>query len=170
MCKTALAEHEWNIGTGITFFYENGSTYSIWYKVGGGGGHSLTVRNLTISSVILGDAGGHLARQHRSLISMGVHSLENRALFFPLFRAVCGSVHRQHTSPLGVCGDENFLQDIMAWFDSMGLSAEDETSLRDLIGIVSEYEASLDLVNPNDHAIYEESLDDEECTSCCLIL
>ena len=29
VCKTTLEEHKWNIGTGITFFYENGSTYSI---------------------------------------------------------------------------------------------------------------------------------------------
>lgn len=51
ICSSHLAEHH---DTDLRFEYcpEPGKIYSIWHRVGGGGGHQLHVRNLKIKSLL----------------------------------------------------------------------------------------------------------------------
>jgi len=53
-CTDFDAEHDWK-PLRLQFLVEEGKRYFVWYKVGGGGGHELFLRNPVVHSLIYGN-------------------------------------------------------------------------------------------------------------------
>jgi len=56
ICSSHLAEHQWTKFS-FEFMPQIGKVYSIWYKVGGGGGHELCVKNAKFRSLVYDPTG-----------------------------------------------------------------------------------------------------------------
>ena len=51
ICTSHLAEHEWS-KLRLEFVPLPGKVYSLWYKVGGGGGHAIKAKNVKFKSLV----------------------------------------------------------------------------------------------------------------------
>lgn len=51
ICTSHLAEHKWS-KLRLEFVPQPGKVYSLWYKVGGGGGHELEAKNVKFRSLV----------------------------------------------------------------------------------------------------------------------
>lgn len=138
VCETPIAEHYWERRS-MTYHNNFGSTYSLWYRVGGGGGHSLSIRNLGFRSLVHDDPQGTLVAQQKALLSFGGFGPSTSGAAFPsLLQAVCKCLRRHRISSEST--ESTPFKDIIEWFDSAGLSTKTEQSLTALETLASEME------------------------------
>jgi hypothetical protein len=68
--ETPLASHT-NSRFSLKFSIADDETYSLWYKVGAGGGHALSVYNLRLQIIIFDGRGRHLEKNFSAMVQRG---------------------------------------------------------------------------------------------------
>jgi hypothetical protein len=82
---TEMAPHEWG-HVSLTFAPREGEAYYMWYRVGGGGGHELHIKDCRLETFVFDDMDSSFSNTYQVLYNLGVVSCLNLApLLPPLF-------------------------------------------------------------------------------------
>uniref|UniRef100_A0A7S2MNQ0 Uncharacterized protein n=1 Tax=Helicotheca tamesis TaxID=374047 RepID=A0A7S2MNQ0_9STRA len=136
VCHTTNdAEHDWR-PLRLEFQPEEGKRYFIWFKVGGGGGHELFVKDLKQQDLIYDNFGGYLVRQHRSLLSKG--ALDENPLVSLLLKSIA-KYAQQSFAEDGTSMDES----IFGTLESLGLSPSNKDAMDALLLLASSMHSAM---------------------------
>jgi hypothetical protein len=111
--ESPLAPHE-QAPLRMSFNYSPSKSYYLWYRVGGGGGHRLTVRNLTVHAVIYDHTDRLLLSNYDALKSQNGLPI-NSAFYLNVLHATAQSVVAQLEN------GQNADSHLVTLFDSSGI-------------------------------------------------
>jgi len=131
VCSTDCdAEHDWR-PLRLQFLVEEGKRYFVWYKVGGGGGHELFLRNPVVHSLIYDNYEGYLVRQQRALVAKGAYG--DAPLFPLLLRAVALYAQCSFADD----GESMINKSIIDALEDLGLSTSNKNAMDALVVLAS---------------------------------
>lgn len=131
----------------IVWSPREGATYDLWSKVGGGGGHQLTLQQGRSQVLIYDDDERNYSRNFNLLVTPNV--LQGR--FYPcLLKAVCQSLRQQlvHSMPL----DETLKAFLEEWH--LSVTERSLQAMEDIVDDVGQYKAQL----AEEVAVFQEEL------------
>jgi hypothetical protein len=79
---TEMAPHEWG-HVELTFTPREGEVYYLWYRVGGGGGHELRIKDCRLQTFVYDDMDNSFSNTYQVLYNLGVVSCTNLCSLLP---------------------------------------------------------------------------------------